>query len=63
MLKFRMTKNIVLLLLIACSLSAQSVWHEDSFEDFADGTFLDAGSNSYVSANGRIQLITRWDFN
>lgn len=44
-------------------VQAQSEWNEDSFEDFKDGTFLDAGSNSYVSANGRIQMITRWDFN
>lgn len=63
MLQFKLTRNIVLLLLMAGLISAQSVWHEDSFEDFADGTFLDAGSNSYVSANGRIQMITRWDFN
>ncbi len=42
---------------------SQSTWLENSFEDFSDGTFLDAGSNCYVSANGRIQIITRWDFN
>ncbi|MCK5601115.1 VCBS repeat-containing protein, partial [Candidatus Pacearchaeota archaeon] len=45
------------------SIVAQSEWREDSFEDFRDGSFLDAGSNSYVSANGRIQMINRWDFN
>ncbi len=45
------------------TVTAQSVWTEDSFEDFRDGTFLDAGSNIYVSAKGRIQMITRWDFN
>lgn len=42
---------------------AQTSWIEDSFEDFRDGQFLDAGSNLYVSAKGRIQIITRWDFN
>jgi hypothetical protein len=42
---------------------SQSIWLENSFEDFRDGSFLDAGSNSYVSAKGRIQMITRWDFN
>ena len=42
---------------------SQTVWTEDSFEDFRDGTFLDAGSNLYVSASGRMQMINRWDFN
>ena len=41
----------------------QSQWTENSFYDFRDGFFLDAGSNIYVSAAGRIQMITRWDFN
>ncbi|MFC2084784.1 FG-GAP repeat domain-containing protein [Bacteroidota bacterium] len=50
-------------LLIANLLSAQDVWREDSFEDFADGIFSDAGANMYVSHNGRIQTINRWDVN
>jgi hypothetical protein len=54
---------LFLLLLSNFSIVAQSEWCEDSFEDFRDGSFLDAGSNSYVSANGRIQMINRWDFN
>jgi hypothetical protein len=41
----------------------QTIWTENSFEDFRDGSFLDAGSNLYVSAKGRIQIINRWDFN
>src|SRR5688572_7483983 len=41
----------------------RSQWTENSFEDFRDGTFLDAGSNAYVSAKGRIQIINRWDLN
>ncbi len=48
---------------IVPSTYAASVWTEDSFEDFRDGTFLDAGSNIYVSARGRIQIINRWDLN
>ncbi|MCX6168473.1 MAG: VCBS repeat-containing protein [Ignavibacteriales bacterium] len=44
-------------------ISAQSVWRQSSYDDFKNGTFLDAGSNCYVSAKGRIQIITRWDFN
>ena len=49
----------------ALSLSAHaSQWIEQGFEDFNDGTFFDAGSNLYVSAaNGRIQMINRWDLN
>ena len=42
---------------------AASEWTEDSFDDFRDGAFLDAGSNAYVSAAGRIQMINRWDLN
>jgi hypothetical protein len=42
---------------------AASSWTEDSFEDFRDGSFLDAGSNLYVSAEGRLQMINRWDLN
>ncbi|HOI28489.1 MAG TPA: VCBS repeat-containing protein [Melioribacteraceae bacterium] len=53
----------ILILFSALSVSAQSVWKESSFNDFKDGRFLDAGSNAYVSAKGRIQMITRWDFN
>jgi len=51
------------LILFVSNIFSQNVWQEDSFEDFRDGSFLDAGSNLYVSANGRIQMITRWDFN
>ena len=50
------------LLVLATSGQASS-WTESSFEDFRDGTFLDAGSNLYVSARGRIQMINRWDLN
>ncbi|MFC2135606.1 FG-GAP repeat domain-containing protein [Bacteroidota bacterium] len=50
-------------LFFASANTAQNVWHENSFEDFADGTFSDAGANMYVSHNGRIQTINRWDVN
>ena len=48
---------------LASTMFAQSEWIENSLNDFRDGSFLDAGSNSYVSAKGRVQMITRWDFN
>src|SRR5688572_7461267 len=51
------------ILLFALPALAAEEWTEDSFEAFRDGTFLDAGSNAYVSANGRIQIINRWDLN
>lgn len=54
---------IIFALLITSSASAQQVWRESTFEDFIDGTFDDAGANMYVSRNGRIQTINRWDVN
>jgi hypothetical protein len=52
-----------IILIPVVTLLGQTTWTEDSFEDFRDGSFLDAGSNLYVSAKGRIQMINRWDFN
>ena len=39
------------------------VWQEHTFQDFIDGHFGDGGANTYVSAEGRIQLINKWDLN
>jgi hypothetical protein len=52
-------------LLVASSAEAAEAaeWTQNSFEAFREGTFTDAGSNAYVSAAGRIQLINRWDLN
>ncbi|MFC2084363.1 FG-GAP repeat domain-containing protein [Bacteroidota bacterium] len=62
--KLNIVKALFTLFLLSGSLLiAQSEWCEDSFDAFRDGTFQDAGSNSYVSAKGRVQMITRWDFN
>jgi hypothetical protein len=41
--------GFVLLMCATASLAGET-WTEKSFEDFRDGTFLDAGSNAYVSA-------------
>ncbi len=38
-------------------------WSKSSFKDFEQGKFLDGGSNLYVSAAGRLQMINRWDLN
>jgi len=48
---------------LVIAAAGQTVWTENSFDDFRDGTFLDAGSNLYVSVSGRVQMINRWDFN
>jgi hypothetical protein len=53
----------LLSLVFVGQICAQTVWREDSFSDFVDGTFSDAGANMYVSSNGRVQPINRWDVN
>ncbi|MCX6168472.1 MAG: VCBS repeat-containing protein [Ignavibacteriales bacterium] len=57
------SRAITFVLFFSCLLMGQNVWKQNNFMDFAEGQFLDAGSNCYVSAKGRIQIITRWDFN
>jgi hypothetical protein len=65
----RMRKSIVIALsavlpsLLAGAAARAEDWTQNSFKDFRQGTFLDAGSNAYVSARGRIQIISRWDLN
>ena len=56
---------IVSLILAVCIQTSPGaeIWREESFADFADGTFGDAGANTYVSAAGRIQTVNRWDLN
>lgn len=38
-------------------------WVEDSFEDFADGTLDASGQNIFVSRDGKIRTINRFDLN
>jgi hypothetical protein len=53
-----------LLCLLTSTLSALAdQWTQSSPADFAQGQFLDGGSNLYVSAKGRMQIINRWDMN
>ena len=47
---------------IVVSVFGQS-WVEDSFEDFADGTLDASGNNIYVSHDGKIRTINRFDLN
>jgi hypothetical protein len=55
--------TITFFLIYGQNLSAQTVWVENSFEDFVDGTFDDGGANWYVSKKGYVQMINRWDVN
>lgn len=45
------------------SASEPSRWTDDSFEDFSKGTFDAAGQNIYVSRDGKIRSIHRFDLN
>jgi hypothetical protein len=61
-----MKNPLIILVSIGFATSAiatESVWREDTFEDFVDGTFGDGGANTYVSAKGRVQTVNRWDVN
>ncbi len=39
------------------------IWVEDSFEDFIDGSLDATGQNIYVSKDGTIRTISRFDYN
>lgn len=45
------------------SMAFGQTWVEDSFEDFRDGTFDDGGQNIYVSRDGTLRTINRFDLN
>ena len=45
------------------STPVAETWKQSGFADFSKGHFEDGGSNIYVSAQGRIQLIDRLDLN
>jgi hypothetical protein len=59
----RIHSVFLLLISIVCHGISQDVWRETTFHDFRNGTFDDSGANMYVSAQGRIQAIKRWDVN
>ena len=49
---------------ISCRMGAdESIIRHRRFEDFRKGSFSDGGANVYVSRQGTIQLIPRWDLN
>ncbi len=57
------TAWMLFLVVISWRAEGQTVWRESTIEDFRDGSFSDGGANTYVSANGRIQTINRYDAN
>ncbi|MEA1949886.1 MAG: VCBS repeat-containing protein [Planctomycetota bacterium] len=48
---------------VALADNSSGVWTENSYEDFSDGTFGNAGQNIYVSRDGVLQRIFQFDFN
>ena len=54
--------TIVVAMLVSGS-SAAETWVEDSFADFADGRLDASGQNVYISRDGRVRTIHRFDLN
>ncbi len=52
-----------ILVFVPCSRAEDHRWVEDNFEDFRDGTFDAAGQNLYVTSEGQIKTIHRFDLN
>ncbi|MFN7922675.1 MAG: VCBS repeat-containing protein [Bryobacteraceae bacterium] len=48
---------------VAASLSAAEVWTDETFEDFSRGRVDAAGQNLFVSRDGRVRTIQRYDLN
>ena len=51
------------LLGIPLSQTNAQTWTEDSFEDFIDGKLDASGNNIYVSRDGKVRTIHRFDYN
>ncbi|GAG25374.1 unnamed protein product, partial [marine sediment metagenome] len=62
-----MGKNFLLSMIVIFTLVTKQAfpesWIEDSFEDFADGMLDASGQNIYVSRDGTIRTIHRFDLN
>ena len=54
---------ILFLLVLNVPFSFSQTWIEDTFEEFADGIFDASGNNIYVSHDGKIRTIHRFDYN
>jgi len=49
---------LICLIINAIAVCQTKSWTENSFEDFIDGAFMDAGNNLYISASGCLQMIS-----
>ena len=58
----KMMSFLIMLVILSPGLMAQE-WIENSFEDFIDGKLDASGNNIYVSADGKIRTIHRFDYN
>ena len=54
---------VVSLLVFSEEKRPNLIWRQNSHQEFARGSFGDGGANTYVSAQGRIELVNRWDLN
>ena len=54
---------MLILVAVGCPAVQGETWTHKGFEQLIQGHFEDGGSNAYVSARGRIQLINRLDLN
>ena len=55
---------VIPLFIVSQTSSAQTqTWVEDSFEDFSDGRLDASGQNIYISRDGKIRTIHRFDLN
>ena len=61
----RTTLSLGFVFTVLCGLApaTDQTWTTSSFLDFADGTLVDGGVNTYVAANGTVRLINLWDLN
>jgi len=54
---------VLALMMAAATGTGAKTWIEDTFEDFADGTLDASGQNIYVSRDGAVRTIHRFDLN
>ena len=59
---FMVSMVILFMLLLATAVQAQT-FVDDTFEDFADGKLDASGQNIYVSRDGKVRTIHRFDLN
>ena len=55
--------GIFLFMVTRISTAQTQTWVEDTFEDFSDGKLDASGQNIYISRDGKIRTIHRFDLN